>query len=135
MINYNFKNKVVLVTGSSRGIGKEVAYNFLKSGALVILTGRKITTNSKLINQLKNYKNKFILYDVDFRNIEEINKLYEFIFKKFKTLNILVNNAGETLVKKAIEINIKEYDNLFNINLKSLFFYLLFLQKNNATKK
>ena len=101
----------------------------MKSGAIVILTGRKITTNSKLINQLKNYKNKFILYDVDFRNIEEINKLYEFIFKKFKTLNILVNNAGETLVKKAIDINIKEYDNLFNINLKSLFFYLLFLQK------
>ena len=129
MINYNFKNKVVLVTGSSRGIGKEVAYSFLKSGAVVILTGRKITTNSKLKNQLKNYKKKFILYDVDFRNIEEITKLYEFIFKKFKTLNILVNNAGETLVKKAIEINIKEYDNLFNINLKSLFFYLLFLQK------
>jgi len=122
MINYDFKNKVVLVTGSSRGIGKEVAYSFLKSGAVVILTGRKITTNSKLRNQLKNYKNKFILYDVDFRNIEEITKLYEFIFKKFKTLNILVNNAGETLVKKAIDINIKEYDNLFNINLRSLFF-------------
>ena len=46
MINYDFKNKVVLVTGSSRGIGKEVAYSFLKSGAVVILTGRKITRNS-----------------------------------------------------------------------------------------
>ena len=122
MINYDFKNKVVLVTGSSRGIGKEIAHSFLKSGAVVILTGRKITTNSKLRNQLKNYKNKFVLYDVDFRNIEEITKLYEFIFKKFKTLSILVNNAGETLVKKAIDIDIKEYDNLFNINLKSLFF-------------
>ena len=53
MINYNFKNKVVLVTGSSRGIGKEVAYSFLKSGAIVILTGRKITTNSKLKISLK----------------------------------------------------------------------------------
>ena len=84
MINYDFKNKVVLVTGSSRGIGKEVAYSFLKSGAVVILTGRKITTNSKLRNQLKNYKNKFVLYDVDFRNIEEITKLYEFIFKSLK---------------------------------------------------
>ena len=59
-----------------------------------------------------------------------------FIFKKFKTLNILVNNAGETLVKKAIDINSKEYDNFFNINLKSLFFLSsIFCKKNNATKK
>ena len=81
MINYNFKNKVVLVTGSSRGIGKEVAYSFLKSGAIVILTGRKITTNSKLKNQLKNYKNKFVLYDVDFRNIDEITDYMSLFLK------------------------------------------------------
>lgn len=122
MIKYDFKNKVVLVTGSSRGIGKEIAYNFLRSGAIVIMTGRKITTNSKLKNHLKNYQSNFVLYNIDFKNIKEIKKLYDFIFKKFKTLNILVNNAGETLVKKAIDVNVKEYDNLFKINMKSLFF-------------
>lgn len=104
------KNKVVLVTGASEGIGFEIAKQLTQAGAKVIGTSRNI--ESKDINE-------FDVKNCDVSKANEVKKLFEFIQKEYKSLDIAVNNAGvwqklseadiisEDVVHAVIDTNLK----------------------------
>ncbi len=95
--NYNFKNQVVLITGASKGIGFEVAKNYLKYNANLVICSKSYKNIKgaylKLIKIKK--KNQKIFYSVtDVSSEKQVKKLVNFTIKKFKKIDILINNAG-----------------------------------------
>ncbi len=112
-MNINLKNKVALVTGGATGIGKGIAKALSDSGATVIITSRDRKQISKT---LKTLNKKSYGFSLDLTKNENIEKLYKKIKKKFKKVDILVNNIGHTLKIKDPFANIKEWKKVMDLN-------------------
>ena len=89
----NIKDKIVVVTGSSRGFGYAIAESMLEAGAVVAITGRSLSAVERALNglRLKGRVNGFVM---DVREEEQVYKLVEDIIKEFGRIDIWVNNAG-----------------------------------------
>ncbi|RPG87075.1 MAG: SDR family oxidoreductase [Crocinitomicaceae bacterium TMED209] len=115
MINYSFKNKNVLVTGSSKGIGLAIAKKFISSRANVILTGRSNLSDIKLTK-----KTNVNFFKGDLTNQNTIKLLYDFTVEKFKnSLDILVCNLGNGKYEAKMSYSEKEWQESFNLNFFS----------------
>jgi short-subunit dehydrogenase len=115
------KNKTVLITGASRGIGIELAKQFLELNYRVIVVSRSKPTLLKLTDS----KN-FFFVKCNFANIENIKIISNFLKKqKINNIDILINNAGLLINKPLINTNYKEALEMFNVN----FFAAAFLIK------
>jgi len=112
-------DKVALITGSSRGIGKSIAIEFAKQGAIVILNCEKnLDEAQKSLEEIKKLSNKSTLMVADISKEEEVTNLKNSIEKNFGSLDILVNNAG--VVKKEFieKPDWKSWDEIMAVNLK-----------------
>lgn len=113
------KGKVVLVTGSSRGIGKAIALAFAKQDAkLVINCSSSVEEANKVVNEIKNMGSEATFIQADVSKEEDVNKLKESIREKFGKLDILVNNAGVVRKEHPSQPNWKFWDEVMSINLK-----------------
>ncbi len=115
------KNKTVLITGVSRGIGFELAKQFLETNYRVIAVSRSKSVFAEHLNN-----ENLIFIKCNIANINNITVLSNFLKKqKIKNIDILINNAGLLINKPLINTNFKEAQNVFNIN----FFAAAFLIK------
>lgn len=91
-----FLNKVIVVTGASSGMGREISLQFAKEGAKVIAVARREERLNEIRDLAKSegYKGEIIPYLGDLSKEETNEKIIEFAFEKYNTLDILVNNAG-----------------------------------------
>lgn len=90
-----FKDKVVLVTGSSRGIGRSIAISFAKEGANVIINYKKSTMDANIAYEIvSSYGNKCMAIKADVANENEVKKMIDAIISEYGRIDILVNNAG-----------------------------------------
>ena len=106
-------NKIILITGSSRGVGVEIASYFLKLGGIVIGLSRK---NGSIIN--KNYKH----YSVDLGNPDAIVSCFKnHISKDFKQIDIVINNAAVMTSQFSMIMPIKNVKDIINVNLLAVF--------------
>ncbi|WP_456400980.1 3-oxoacyl-[acyl-carrier-protein] reductase [Persephonella sp.] len=115
----DFKGKLVLVTGSTRGIGKEIAVSFAEKGADVIITGRN-KGNAEVVAE--NIKNEYGVnaYGVKLDFSEDINDQWKEI-EKLGTIDILVNNAGLTKDTLFIRMKDNDWNDVINANLTGTF--------------
>ena len=111
MVKNEFFNKVILITGGSSGLGKTYTDFFLKEGAKVIVCSRRNNFKNKFYNN-----NKFYFYKFDLVNVEKIKLLTKRIFKKFKKIDVLINNAGIAFPKKIEKLDYKKLLNTFQVN-------------------
>lgn len=110
--------KIVLITGASRGIGKTIAEECAKNGAIVIITYNK---NRKLAeNVSKKIENSLIL-KLDVSSKKNIQQVTKKIVKKFNRIDILVNNAGINNPNDFEAISEKEWNKILDVNLKGPF--------------
>lgn len=132
------KNKKALVTGSTRGIGKSVAEEFLNLGAEVFIISR----NQKDIDhEIKYYSDKNHVVKgmkCDVTVNEDRQNLFDEINSTWGKVDILVNNAGTNTRKKTLENSEEDFDNLINLNMKSIFelcklFYPLLKKSKDAS--
>ena len=96
-VKFNFEGKVILVTGSSSGIGASTAVLFTKSGANVVVTGRnvdKVKDVAKECRETSLGQNKVLEVVADLTQEEDVKRLINETIKTFGKLDILVNNAG-----------------------------------------
>ena len=112
------KNKICLITGGTGLIGQEIIKEFLNHGAIVVFTFNSNFIKAK--NLCKNNKNLFF-YKLDIKKKSSIKKLYNFIEKKFKKLDVIVNNAGINKPTDFDKIKEKDWDNILQVNLKGPF--------------
>jgi 3-oxoacyl-[acyl-carrier protein] reductase len=114
---HSFLNKVVLVTGGSRGIGRAIAVKFALLEAKVV-----ITYKSKVDPNYFNSRG-ICYYQCDSANAAGITKLIETIEKEFGTIDILVNNAGITKDGLIMRMKEEDWDLVINTNLKGAFLF------------
>ena len=121
LYNYNFYNKVVIITGASRGIGFEVAKKFLKYGSNLVICSKNLTRLKKSFNKLleiKKITQKIYYLKIDVSAEKDVKKLIKFTKNKFKKIDILVNNAGIYGPKGNIEsINWQKWKKTIEVNL------------------
>ena len=110
--NY-FKNKIALITGSGRGIGLEIAKEYLKHGAKVIA----IDLNTKRLLNLRNkHRNNILIKKFDLSNLDNFNSFLKKLPKNFQNINILINNAGMKSAENLVKTDINNLNNLINFN-------------------
>jgi len=107
-------NKVAIVTGASRGIGKAIAQALFKNGYIVVACATSFSNKEK-----KNY----IELHCDVTKKEDIKKVVDTVMKKFGRINVLVNNAGLITYDKFTDIKEKDFDNLFLVNVKGVMLF------------
>lgn len=114
------KNQTVIVTGSSRGIGKAVAVAFAKAGANIVLNARK-PFSEELISELEGYgvKTHTILGDVS--DFDFAKQLIEESKEVFGSVDVLVNNAGITNDMLLMRMSEEDFDQTISVNLKGTF--------------
>src|SRR6187397_3182374 len=119
------ENKIALITGSSRGIGKSIALDLAKEGAFVIIhyTNNRASAE-EVLNEVHAIGGKGEIVKGDFLNNNSLDELFAQINKLLsgRGIDILINNAG-ALERAGIETTTEaQFDNMFNVNVKSVFF-------------
>ena len=128
--------KVVLICGSSRGIGFFIGKKFLENENIVIFSSRFISKRSKQISNLyKRYKNNIFIQKCDFSNKNSINNLKKKIVKKFKRLDILVTNSGMSSGSSKLPMKYNELNFSINQNFKTCLFPIEIFLKNLINSK
>ena len=127
----NLKNKKVLITGATGGIGNSLIDKFYNLGATIIATG---TNEEKLKNLKKNYS-KLIIEKFQLNDHQEIEKFIEKVDKQVEGLDILVNNAGITLDNLSIRLSEENWKKVIDINLTSTFLMCKYMIKKMLKRK
>lgn len=117
-MSFNFSEKIVLVTGASRGIGKEIAKVFAAGGATVIGTATSENGASKISEYLGENGKGLVLNVTD---SDSIAALFDSIKSEFGGVDILVNNAGITRDNLMMRMKDEEWDDIITTNLNSVF--------------
>ncbi len=124
LISYGgvFMNKTVLVTGGSRGIGAEIVNVLAKNSYDVAFTYNSSYENALLIKKKADASGSVVeTYKCDVSNRAEVNSLIENVISDFGKIDLLINNAGVSQERLFTDITDKEWDNVFNINVKGVF--------------
>ena len=116
-------NKVIVVTGGSRGIGAEIVKELARMGYTVILNYNKSETCAKNVeNELKNEGHVVDIFKSDVSNSIEAKKLINFAICKYGKIDVLINNAGICQDKLFTDITDEDWQNMMNNNLNSAFY-------------
>ncbi|TFG32130.1 glucose 1-dehydrogenase [Candidatus Thorarchaeota archaeon] len=122
IVKYNLKDKVVIITGASQGLGEQFAHGFAESGAHVVLAARRKELLDKITAELeKQYNVKTLAVETDVGKEKDIINLVKQTVEKFGTVDVLVNNAGMYIVKPLLEQTLEDWDTVMNVNLTSAF--------------
>jgi len=118
------KDKNVLITGGSKGIGKGLSKVFLSEGANVIICARNQEILDEAVDELKNLGN-IKGFSTNIAKLDDVKDLYDFVSNKFKHLDILINNASILGIKrKIIDFPEDVWDSVIHINLNSQFYVI-----------
>lgn len=114
----DFKDKIVLITGGSSGIGKTTALMFAKNGANIIITYNKNKKGAEnTINEIKKLGQNIIAIKTDITNEKQIKNLVKVAIKQFGKIDILINNVGGYIVADEWDKSIKQWQKTFELNL------------------
>ena len=118
-MNLKLENKVAIITGASRGIGKSISSKLLSYGCKVVLLSRKLEDLEKVKNDFKSENIK--CFECDITNINHFKDVVHEVVNTWGKLDILINNAGITKDKLLLRMNESDWDNVININLKGCY--------------
>lgn len=116
----NVKDKVVLITGSSRGIGFAIAKEFVREGAKVVVCGSKLENATKAVDTIKkdlNVDDNYLLsVGVNIKDSDDIKRVISEVINKCGRIDILINNAGITSNVSLLDSTDEEFKEMFEIN-------------------
>lgn len=122
-MNLSLENKVALVTGASRGIGRAIALAMAQAGADLVIASRKIDDLETAASEIRKTGRKCLPVATHIGRLEEIKNLVERAMKEFGRIDILVNNAATNpSMASAMDIDERAWESIMNLNLKGLFF-------------
>ncbi len=117
----DLKNKIVIVTGARRGMGKSHALVLAKAGAKVVVSDISEEDCQKVVEEIKKEKGEALAVKCDVSKKEEVDNLVKKTIERFGRVDILVNNAGICQFKPFLELTEEEWSRTLNINLKGYF--------------
>lgn len=116
------KNKIIVITGGSSGIGAASVKLFAEQGGTVVFTGRDIEKGKKYERELLSERLNVVFYKCDVSNSDDIKKLKKYIDDEYGRLDILFNNAGVLRTGNIDEICEEDWDLVYNVHVKSLLY-------------
>ena len=129
-------NKVIIVTGASRGIGREISRELAKKGYIIIANYNKSEKQIlELKEELEKEKVKIDIFKADVSKRKETQQLVKYAIKKYGKIDVLINNAGISQIKEFTQITDKDWNNMININLNSVFYMTQEVCKNMIHNK
>lgn len=117
--------KTALITGASGGIGREIVKKFVQNGYKVIAQYNKNKNGiDELLTELEGENLGGTVYPVqaDFSDLNSMERMFLDVFSKFNGIDVLINNTGVGLYKLITDTTEKEWDEIFNVNVKSVYY-------------
>lgn len=131
-MNINFKEQTILITGATKGIGKQIAEDMYKLGANLILTG---TNKEQIANLNKKNANKSIRYiAVNFLDGKSTNEFLDLI-SDYKKIDVCINNAGINRINYIDKTLVKDWKDIITVNLETPFLITKTVSKIMKKKK
>lgn len=116
-------SKVIIVTGASKGIGREIAKELAIKGNTIIANYNKSEKEIKELQQeLEKQNIKIDIYKADISKREEATNLVRYAIQKYGEIDVLINNAGISQIKEFTQITDGDWNNMINTNLNSVFY-------------
>ena len=122
------KEKTVIVTGGAKGIGRAIALEFADNGANIVLNYRSALPEG-LVSEIEAKGVKCLPFQADVGNFDEAKALIDGAVSEFKTVDVLVNNAGITKDTLLMRMGEDDFDSVLSVNLKSVFNTVKFASK------
>ena len=122
----DFKNKIVLITGASSGIGKQTAIEFAKLGSSIILVARRKNKLEQVENELKQFNVNTFVCTCDVSKKDQVEKMSKIVLEKFNSIDILVNNAGFAIYGSVYDLSINDIESQMETN----YFGMIYCTKN-----
>ena len=118
---FSLKGKVAIVTGASTGLGQGISLGLASAGASVV--GVDYVTMEDTQEKMDKLGSKFLPIVADLTSIKPIDGIIASAIEEFGKVDILVNNAGIIRREDAIDFNEKDWDDVMNLNIKTVFFF------------
>ncbi len=122
------KNKTIIITGASRGIGKAMAIRFAKEGANIVAASKSLEGHPKLPGSLKETVKdvqeaggEAIAVQLDVRHADQVNNMVNKAVERFGGVDVLINNAGAISLTTVGATNLKLYDRMHYVNDRAVF--------------
>ena len=117
----SLNNRIAVVTGGTRGIGRAIAERLLREGARVAICGRTPESTRRAGDELRSLGTVFA-HPADVTNVEEVRRFFEAVDQQFGGLDILVNNAGAGIFRKVAEMTPEDWSLNIDLNLNAPFY-------------
>jgi 2-deoxy-D-gluconate 3-dehydrogenase len=118
---FNLTGKVAIVTGARTGLGQGMAFGLAEAGADIV--GVDVSNLGETQKGIEERNRKFLGMEKDLSDIKVIDEIIRQTIQKFKRIDILVNNAGIIRRADAVDFSEKDWDDVMNVNLKTVFFF------------
>jgi 3-oxoacyl-[acyl-carrier protein] reductase len=118
----SLKNKNALITGAGKGIGKAVALALAAEGTNIILLARTKADLEKTAIEIEAFGVKAFIVTADISDIKSVNEAVEKALAEFKTIDILINNAGIGKFGKFMDLTPEEFEQIIKVNLMGVYY-------------
>lgn len=122
----DFKNKIVLITGASSGIGKETAIEFAKKGAKIVLIARRKQKLEELEKELHKFKVPTMICQCNVSDKSQVSSMSETVLEKFGPVDVLINNAGFAIYGSVSDLTVEEIE----LQMATNYFGMIYCIKN-----
>ena len=122
----NFRNKVVVITGASSGIGEASAIKFAKKNAKVVLVARRKEKLLQVQKKISKYTDSILVCQCDVSNKLQVKEMRDIVLDTFGRIDVLVNNAGFVIYGRVLELSIEEIESQMETN----YFGMIYCTKN-----
>ena len=112
----NYKNKVVVITGASSGIGEASAIKFARKNAKVVLVARRKEKLLQVQKEISQYTDSTLVCQCDVSNKSQVKEMADTVLDTFGRIDVLVNNAGFVIYGKVSELTIEEIESQMETN-------------------
>ncbi|WP_020530349.1 SDR family oxidoreductase [Flexithrix dorotheae] len=118
----NIKEKVIIITGASSGLGESTALHLSKHGAKVVLAARRIEKIQLLSKKIQEHGGQALAVATDVSNKQDMIDMAEATIKKFGRIDVLINNAGIMPLSALPSLQVDEWDKMIDVNVKGVLY-------------
>jgi len=118
----NIKNKVIVITGASSGLGEETAKYLAEKGAIVVLGARRSDKLEQIVTDIISKGGEAIYQVTDVTRKEQVQSLVDIAVATYGKIDVLINNAGIMPIAPMSEVRTNEWDNMIDINIKGVLY-------------